>query len=547
MKHKILFLLVFMGSFSLHGMERYLTPLPFIAQDWPSVGEVSDANSLQLPMITWGGDLAAFYANGQALSTQKDSLFNNLGLNLTLVRQDDFREQVAAYLRGDTPFLRGTLGMIAQAMPKLLQDPRTEPLVFLQLSWSAGGDALIVGGGIRQLDDLQGKTIGLQAYGPHSDYFIQLLKDALLPLDSVTVRWLPDLTGTENSPAAAFRDQELNAAFIISSDAPSLIANADLPTPPRVLLSTQVANRLIADVYVVRRDFYERNHEAIQKLIVGLLQGQHAVAQLAHQPDSHFWPQAATVFLDDAALYEDLLALYHDADIVLLEGNRKFLTTNNFPRRLERLWPRIAEGLQQLGMIGELASIVVADLDFNALQQQLPDERPVQQSEVTWSTQRGEGDMLFRLEIPFNANETTFDAEHYQNELLRILDLMAAYEGTLLRIEGHSDPSPLLEMKNDGSPAWQLNRLRQQARNLSLQRAFSLQNQLTHLANRHHLPLVSTRLQVWGQGISDPKTGLCHDWPCRIADEAAWLSNLRGEFQLISADHLSIRIPQITP
>src|SRR6185436_17501869 len=57
------------------------------------VGAVTQTSPLQTPYITWGGDMATFYANG-GLTTKAGSLFQKQGLNLKLTAGDDFVQQV---------------------------------------------------------------------------------------------------------------------------------------------------------------------------------------------------------------------------------------------------------------------------------------------------------------------------------------------------------------------------------------------------------------------------------------------------------------------
>src|SRR5688572_788855 len=47
------------------------------------VGTVDATGAIQVPYITWGGDVATFIANG-GLKTTKDSIYGKLSLNLTL-------------------------------------------------------------------------------------------------------------------------------------------------------------------------------------------------------------------------------------------------------------------------------------------------------------------------------------------------------------------------------------------------------------------------------------------------------------------------------
>lgn len=133
---------------------------------------------VQVPIITWGGDIATLYANGNSRNTVKTSIFGKLGLNLTLAREDVFAKQVEVYLSGRSPYLRGTRGMINMAAEVAGKDPRTKPVVIYQLTWSAGGDAMVVKSNIKTTRDLKGKTIAVQAYGPHVDYVAKILADA---------------------------------------------------------------------------------------------------------------------------------------------------------------------------------------------------------------------------------------------------------------------------------------------------------------------------------------------------------------------------------
>src|ERR671918_714742 len=54
------------------------------------------------------------------------------------------------------------------------RDPRTRPVVIYQLTWSSGGDALVVKSGVRFAKELKGKTVAVQAYGPHVDYLSKI-------------------------------------------------------------------------------------------------------------------------------------------------------------------------------------------------------------------------------------------------------------------------------------------------------------------------------------------------------------------------------------
>ncbi len=204
-------------------------PLADVVKD--AVADVrSDSAGVMVPLITWGGDIATIYANGNATRTAKGSIFEREGLQLQLSRSDDFKKQVQAYVKGETPYLRGTLCMISMAAELLSHDPRTKPVIIYQHTWSNGGDCLVVKAGLNTAADLKGKTVALQAYGPHVDYLATLLKDSGLKMSDVKIKWVKDLTGTPNSPAEAFYDTTVDAAMMIIPDGLMLTSGATVGT-----------------------------------------------------------------------------------------------------------------------------------------------------------------------------------------------------------------------------------------------------------------------------------------------------------------------------
>lgn len=116
-----------------------------------------------MPLIAWGADGVVAYANGGALDNA-GGLLGDAGLPLSLSVEDSFEAQLASYLSCETPYLRGTLGMLAAAAPVTEFDPRTEQVVFFKHSFSAG-DGIVAGEGIERIGDLAGKRVAIQANG----------------------------------------------------------------------------------------------------------------------------------------------------------------------------------------------------------------------------------------------------------------------------------------------------------------------------------------------------------------------------------------------
>jgi outer membrane protein OmpA-like peptidoglycan-associated protein len=560
MKKLLLFLILSM----LSGQELMAAPsaVRFEAMKTELAGttvrDYKPGKPVKVPVITWGGDIATILANGDAKQTRKGSIFADVGLDLELVRQDVFSRQVASYMKGETPYLRGTLGMINMASELLAADPRTKPVVIYQLTWSAGGDALVVNSKIRTTADLKGKTIGAQAYGPHVYYLSRLLADAGLSLKDVTLKWYPDLTGTDNTPMGAMQAGQVDAAFVITPDAMLLSSGGTVGTGAegsvrgaRILLSTRTANRVISDVYVVRSDYLEKNRSQVEAFVKGLLQGAEKLRQIAGTKGNSVYKKtftaAAELLLDSPLAVADAEGLYGDCEFVGWQGNVDFFNNPSFPRSQQRLTGEIQGSLKTLGLLARPTPLAQAGWDYNQLKQGLKyaqrSESPRFDSDQVTSViarkqQQGtlqEGE-LFSFEIFFEPNQNSFSADLYQGSFDKVIEFSSTYGGALITVEGNSDPLGYLRKKKDGETSVVLGRVKQAAKNLSLSRAMAVRDSITQYAAQKGITLDPSQFAVVGHGISKPKNGVCGQDPCPPRTEKEWRDNMRVEFRILQVE-----------
>ena len=512
--------------------------------------------TVQLPIITWGGDIATILANGNSLKTRKDSLFGSKGLTLNMVREDVFSSQVESYLSGKSPYLRGTMGMINQAADILNKNPATKPKIIYQLTWSTGGDGLVVKPGIRSAKDLKGKTIAVQAYGPHVDYMTKILTDAGLSVADVKIRWLPDLTGTDDSPMAALYEKDVDAVFVIIPDALALTSGGSIGTGAegsvkgaKILLSTRTANRIIADVYAVRSDYYQSNRKDVENFVEGLLQAQNQLDGMMRGTTSRETNQllssAAKILLDSSEAVADVKGLYADCKFVGTEGNNQFFNDPNYPRSMSKLSSEIQQSFIALGLIDSTHSFesVISDYgQFNVADNSGSSGGQFDQEKVASVIARkqqqgtlGEGE-LFSFEIFFKPNQNEFSSDLYDDSFSKVLEYASTYGGALITVEGHSDPLGYLRRKKKGAQSLELGRIKQSAKNLSLTRAISVRDSLIQYANRHNITLDTSQFAVVGHGIGKPKNGVCGNEPCAPKNEKEWRDNMRVEFRIIQIE-----------
>lgn len=523
-------------------------------------GDLKRTDEVQVPIITWGGDIATILANGDSEITTKESLFGREGLKLKLVRIDDFAQQVRLFIEGETPYLRGTMGMVNMAADVLSRDPRTKPVVIYQLTWSTGGDCLVVKDAIKTAKDLKGKTVAVQRFGPHVDYLANVLKGAGLSLKDVTIRWTKDLTGADNTPAQAFYANDVDAAFVIVPDGMMLTSNGTVGTGAegsvkgaKILLSTKTANRIISDVYAVRSDYLNKNRDKVQAFVHGLLLGEQELRKLFKEKEQRTAPfkktvtAAAKILLDSAQATGDAEALYRDCEFVAFPGNVQFFGDPNWPRNFDHLTEEIQSSLVTLGLLRQKTALEHARWDYEKLRSGLVGTEAVQvprfkapevakvveEKRAKGTLEEGE---IFSFEIRFQPNQDDFSADMYEDDFKKVVELAATYGGAIIVVEGHSDPLGYLTKKKQGAEELMLKRITQAARNLSLTRSNRVRDSVVAYAKNRGVTLDPSQFTVVGHGISRPKTGICGGEPCAPKTKEDWLGNMRVVFRLIQVE-----------
>lgn len=545
-------------SFGAIAAPQYIQHKPLEQRISTPVSNVSPQAD-QLPIITWGGDIATIFGNGDQRSTATGSIFDKHGLKFKLVREDIFASQVKNYLSGKTPYLRGTLGMINSASDLLSKNDKTKPVVFYQMTWSSGGDALVVKSSITKVNELKGKTIAIQADGPHVDYLARILGDAGLTVSDIKIKWLPDLTGTDNSPMAAFYESNIDAAFVIIPDALALTSGGNVGTGSedsvngaKILMSTKTANRVIADVYAVRNDYYQANKSKIHTLAKALMESEEALSKLianrTSQASAYKKTMAASadILLDSSEAIADTEGLYADCEFVHFDGNVKFFTDSNYPRHLEKVSGEINTGLKQFGLISGKHPLAKSDINYKQLKTGLgvttAEKSRFKKDEVSALVARKqqqnslEESELFSFEVYFKPNQQSFSADLYKDDFSRVVDLASAYGGAIISVEGHADPMEYLRAKKKNQPSIVLGRIKQSARNLSLSRSQSVRDEIISYATSQGIRMDPAQFATVGHGIAQPNTGICGSDPCAPKTDNEWRSNMRVKFRIIQVE-----------
>ena len=444
-----------------------------------TVQKVTAITPLVVPYITWGGEAALFHANG-GLTTRPGTIMAELGMNLKLVPGDNFQQQVRDYLSGKSPFLRGTFRMIAQASEAVGKDARTKPVVFGQLTWSAG-DHFVGRSNIRKISDIRGKKIAIQKGGPHVGMLYDMLKTARLSKSNVEIVWVDELTGA-NGPAERFRnDATIAGCFVITPDMIGLTGGPEntgtgaegTVKGAQVVLSTATLSRSIADVYACRKDFYDAYKPFVERFFAGYLKGAEEVVALKkvyETSGSQKYTQLLTMMQNIygkevlPTLEEDAHGLIADCTFVGQPGNIAFFNDpSNTISGFEGFNKAGLDMAVNWGFARQRYALIPSDLDFNSstfknlLTTTVTAPAQLKQTRFKKETVRAEIESfnedavldektLISFTIQFDANQDTFSDAKYQEEFDRVVELASKYGNAAIAIKGHSDPSRTLSV-----------------------------------------------------------------------------------------------------
>jgi NitT/TauT family transport system substrate-binding protein len=276
----------------------------------------------------WAGWAPIIWANHGAKADKvwKDGKGGEFKVELALI--DDPVHMVDVFANGDAPIGWATVDMLPLITQRLKKDPRTLPRVFQQIDWSNGGDGIVVRETIKNAADLRGKTVVLAQNSPSHYFLLNVLLNAGIQPSDVNMKFTHDAF----QAAAAFNADKSIAGVV--SWSPDIYNLTKQGQGNKMLVSTQTANKLIADVWFARADFARDNPEIIEGLVRGILD---ATEEL--QKDEAKKKEVGKLMDDFYKLPADTGAgMLGDAHWANYAENRDFFLNQNNPTNFERTY-----------------------------------------------------------------------------------------------------------------------------------------------------------------------------------------------------------------
>jgi len=458
---------------------------------------------ITVQMFTWGGYAPGVYFNEGVEASENSRFFKEYGIKVEFKLIDDFDASRNAWKADQVDLLGNEVSAMATEMEGL---GSYNPQVVLQCDWSRGGDAIVAKRGINTFNDLKGKSVAVTPSTPSMTFLLWMLEAANLKLSDVKVKEVPSAIDA----ATAFKSGQVDAAVVWSPDDDICVREV---AGSKVLQSTRQASNIIADVYMAKKSYVDKNSAKLAKFYEGWMK---AAAEI--NTSSTARAKAARLMAKATTLSEaDMAASINNVRLTTHGDNMNFFGKNPDFKGItgEFLYTKMGNIYQNLNMapanrpnwrvMAYGAAMSAANLPTG------PGFDPEGQKAFAAPTQADKMSQELSakpVSISFASGQFKLDENSKTLIDLQFTDIAKAFSNTRIRVEGNTD--------NVGSAS--LNQ------KLSTQRAQSVAD---YLVSQYGMS--RNRIVVVGNGPKNPISG-CES----NATTECKAKNRRTEFQLIN-------------
>jgi len=222
-----------------------------------------DDDVVKIGVVTWGGYAGGQYFNEGFEASTASRFYKDYGIKVEFKVLDDFEASRNAFRADEVNLLWQTIDAFPTEVNGLGD---FDPVIVWQADWSRGGDAVVARRGINSVADLKGKKIAVAELTPSHSFLIWLLEAGGLKVSDVEIV----AQASAIDAAEVFKSQRVDAAVVWSPD--DILSLKAVPGS-KVLESTRSAAYIIADVFMAKRSYLDRNQDKIAKVYEGWMKG----------------------------------------------------------------------------------------------------------------------------------------------------------------------------------------------------------------------------------------------------------------------------------
>ena len=224
----------------------------------------SSKADLTLGINTWSGFAPIVWMNGGLDPNTNSELYQKYGIKLQLKINDVFDDSRNNFKVGTYDLVYCTADVLPIEMGAGSGMVEAEAVLFMQVDWSRGGDAIVVRKGINTVADLKGKTIAYAVGTASNSLLVKVLESNGLKIGDVILKKASD--GIE--AAKFYKAGQVDAAVVWSPDDLDCV---DAVPGTKVLVNTKTATHIIADGILAKEPFLEENYELLVRFATAWL------------------------------------------------------------------------------------------------------------------------------------------------------------------------------------------------------------------------------------------------------------------------------------
>jgi ABC-type nitrate/sulfonate/bicarbonate transport system substrate-binding protein len=319
-------------------------------------------NTVKFALNVWAGWGPIILANEGFKAGKVWKTPDGKDFKVELVLSDDPVAMRDAYAAGQVHIGWATLDMMPLFMEGFVdrsgqpRDSRVMPRIYQQVDWSNGGDGIVARESIRTVSDLRGKKVVLAQNSPSHYFLLNMLVSGGVQPGEVEMIFAK----TAFEAAAAFNSQRELAAAV--SWAPDIYNLAEVQGN-RMLVTTQTANKLIADVWFARADFAKDHPDKIEGLVRGIFD---AMEELKKDDRK---AECARLMADGYGIpASETINMFADAHSTNWAENFQFFLNQNNPTNFERVWTQAYYLYRRIGSVTHQPVAFDKVMDFSVIE-----------------------------------------------------------------------------------------------------------------------------------------------------------------------------------
>lgn len=406
--------------------------------DSNSENKSENTNTINLSLDEWVGYATILQANG-GLTTQPGSIYDRLGIKVNINIINDATQSSNALIKGELDGAGYTINRLAFLSSKF-SGANVDVVMPYITNYSNGGDGIIALSSINTIEDLVDARIGVPQFSESQAMIVWFVNQSNLSQenkDKIINNLI--LFETPDEAAKAFFAGKIDVAGTWQP----YLTQAENMTDSHILFSTANSTKLIMSGVIFRNDFAKKNPELVSKFIDGTLQ-----AIDSYDKELEVLRNSMPMF--NGMSDEDIVGMTMDAALATWANNMDILKEDakTIYSNMCDVWTSIGEVADSSNVDSLFDSTYMESLrdkyETSIVNNDSDNESKVSVTEDNKQEILDTTALLTKsASVNFIINTAKFtDTAEASQTLNDFIDVAKMLDGTIIQIEGNTDPNP---------------------------------------------------------------------------------------------------------